>query len=134
MELSSTVRSAMADAFETQFGTSARLLVFTATLPTMGATATGTKLADMTLPADWMCADSSGVKTLSGTWGDSSANASGTAGCFQVYDNTLTFCGAQGTISASTTSDMQFTNKIVSSGLAVTVTAFTFTVSSGTPS
>lgn len=128
MQISSTVRSAMADAFETIMGTSARLLVFTATNPAIGATATGTKLCDITLPADWLSAASSGVKTLSGTWSDSSADASGTAQTFQLFDNTLTFVGMQGTISTSTTSDMQFSNVVVSSGLTVTVTSFTLTM------
>jgi hypothetical protein len=130
MQISSTVRSAMADAFETVIGTSARLLIFTATNPAMGATATGTKLCDATLPSDWLTAASSGQKTLSGTWQDSSADASGVAQTFQLFDNALTFVAMQGTISTSTTSDMQFSNTVVSSGLSVTVTSFTLTMPS----
>ena len=128
MQISTTVRNAMADAFETQIGTSARFLVFAGTLPTLGATATGTLLADMTLPADWLSAASSGEKTLLGTWTDSSANAGGTAAVFQIWNSTLGFVGCQGVIAATTTGDMQFSNTTVSSGLAVTVTAFTITM------
>lgn len=128
MQISSTVRSAMADAFETQIGTSARLLVFAGTLPAIGSSASGTLLADMTLPADWLSAASSGEKSLLGTWTDSSANAGGTASVFQIWNSTLGFVGCQGVIAATTTGDMQFSNVTVSSGLAVTVTSFTVTM------
>ena len=131
ISISSTVRSAMADAFETALGSSAKLLIYTGGIPASpGTAASGSTLATITLPADWLGAASSGQKTLSGTWTDASAELTGTAGYFRIYDYGLTFCGLQGLCATSTTADLQFDTVSVTSGLTVNVTAFTLTMPS----
>lgn len=74
-----------------------RLRILTGTMPANCAAAeTGTLLAQITLPADWAAAASSGAKALSGTW-QVAASASGTAGYYRIVDNAGTTCHEQGT-------------------------------------
>ena len=80
LQLSVTVRNARLDAIETAIGVSPILKIRTGTAPANCAAAdTGTVLATLTLPSDWMAAASAGAKAKSGTWQDSSADATGTA-------------------------------------------------------
>jgi hypothetical protein len=97
-QLSTTVRNARLDTVESTIGVSAQLKVRTGVPPANCAAAdTGTVLATMTLPADWMAAAAAGSKALSGTWQDASADATGTAGHFRIYDSAGTTCHVQGT-------------------------------------
>jgi hypothetical protein len=97
-QLSTSVRNARLDTVESTIGVSAQLKVRTGTPPANCAAAdTGTVLASMTLPADWMAAAAAGSKALSGTWQDASADATGTAGHFRIYDSAGTTCHVQGT-------------------------------------
>lgn len=97
MQFSSGVRDAMLDQFEATIGTSARLKIRTGTKPASCATAdSGTVLADLTLPSDWMAASSGGTKAKSGTWQDASADATGFAGHWRLYASDGTTCHAQG--------------------------------------
>ena len=67
LQLSAAVRNAMLDAIETTIGTSAVLKIRTGAAPASVATAdSGTVLATLTLPSDWMAAASSGSKAKSG--------------------------------------------------------------------
>jgi hypothetical protein len=73
LQLSVAVRNAMLDAIETTIGTSAVLKIRTGAAPASVATAdSGTVLASLTLPSDWLAAASSGSKAKSGTWEDAS--------------------------------------------------------------
>lgn len=85
--LSVAVRDARLDAIETEIGVSAILRIRTGQPPGIGSADAGTVLADMTLPSDWMAAAASASKAKSGTWQDASADASGYAGHFRVYDS-----------------------------------------------
>lgn len=129
LQYSVSVRNAQLDAFETAVGTSAILRIRTGAAPASCATAdSGTVLATMTLPTDWMAAASSGSKALSGTWQDTSADATGTAGHFRIYDSAGTTCHAQGTITATGGGgDMTLDNTSIATGQAVSVTTFTLT-------
>ncbi len=63
LQLSAAVRNAMLDAIETTIGTSAVMKIRTGAPPASVATAdSGTVLATLTLPSDWMAAASSGSK------------------------------------------------------------------------
>lgn len=76
IQLSVTVRNARLDAIETAIGTSAILKIRTGSPPAnCAASDTGTVLATVNLPSDWMAAAANGSKDLSGTWQDSSADA-----------------------------------------------------------
>jgi hypothetical protein len=79
------VRNARLDVWESTIGTSPILRIRTGAQPANCAAArTGTILASITLPSDWMAAASGGVKAKSGTWSDSSADAPGTAGHYEI--------------------------------------------------
>ena len=88
LQYSVAVRNAQLDAVESTTGTAALLRIYSGAAPAnCAAAASGTLLAEMTLPSDWMAAASGGSKALSGTWQDASANATGTAGHFRLLDS-----------------------------------------------
>lgn len=126
LQLSTAVRNAMLDAIETTTGTSAILEIRTGSVPANCAAAdSGTLLASMTLPSDWMAAASSGSKGLSGTWQDSSANATGTAAHFRIKDSGGTTCHLQGTVTATGGGgDLTLDNTSIASGQSVTISSF----------
>lgn len=127
VQLSTTVRNALLDAIETAIGTSAILKIRTGSVPATCATAdSGTVLATLNLPSDWMAAASSGAKALSGTWQDTSADATGTAAHFRIYDSGGSTCHLQGTAGTSGT-DMILDSASFTAGQQFTVTAFTLT-------
>jgi len=129
LQYSVTVRNAQLDAFESTTGASAILRILSGTVPATCATAqSGTLLASLSLPSDWMSAASAGSKALLGTWQDTSADATGTAGYFRILDSTGTTCHAQGTITATGGGgDLTLDNTSIASGQTVTVTSFTLT-------
>lgn len=129
LQFSTTVRNARLDAVETAIGTSAVLKIRTGSAPANCATAdSGTVLATLTLPSDWMAAASGGTKGLSGTWQDSSADATGTAAHFRLYASDGTTCHAQGTVTATGGGgDMTVDNTSFASGQSFSVTSFTLT-------
>jgi hypothetical protein len=129
VQLSVTVRNARLDAIETAISTSAVLKIRTGAQPADCATAdSGTVLATLSLPSDWMAAASSGSKAKSGTWQDTSADATGTAAHWRLYASDGTTCHAQGTVTATGGGgDMTVDNVSFASGQSFTVTSFTLT-------
>lgn len=129
VQLSVAVRNARLDAIETQIGTAAVLKIRTGSQPADCATAdSGTVLATLSLPSDYLAAASSGTKAKSGTWEDLTADNSGTAGHWRLYASDGTTCGAQGSITATGGGgDMTLDNTSISAGQAVTVSSWTFT-------
>lgn len=129
IQFSVAVRNARLDAFETTAGASAVLRIRTGAAPANCAAArTGTILATVNLPADWMAAASGGTKALSGTWQDASADNAGTAAHFEIMDSGLTTCHMQGTVTATGGGgDMTVDNTSFTAGQQFTVTAFTLT-------
>jgi hypothetical protein len=125
--LSAAVRNARLDAIETAIGTSAILKIRTGSPPTAVADAsTGTVLATLSLPSDWMAAASSGAKAKLGTWEDTSADASGTAGHFEITASDGTTVHMRGTV-ATSAADMIVDSVSFTATQAFTVTAFTLT-------
>lgn len=129
LQYSVTVRNAQLDAVETTVGTAPLLRIYSGSAPAnCAAAASGTLLAEATLPSDWMAAANSGSKALSGTWQDASANATGTAGHWRLYDSGGTTCHAQGTVTATGGGgDMTLDNTSIASGQSVAITSFTIT-------
>ena len=127
LQLSVAVRNARLDAIETTIGTSAILKIRTGAAPATCATAdSGTVLATCSLPSDYMAAASSGSKAKTGTWEDTSADATGTAAHFRLYASDGTTCHAQGTVTATGGGgDMTVDNTSFAATQAFTVTAFT---------
>ncbi len=129
IQYSTTVRNAQLDALETAIGTAAVLKIRTGAAPANVATAdSGTVLATMTLPSDWLAAASSGSKAKSGTWSDASADATGTAAHFRIYASDGTTAHIQGTVTATGGGgDLTLDNTSIASGQAVTISSFTIT-------
>jgi hypothetical protein len=129
LQLSTSVRNARLDAIESTIGTSAILKIRTGSAPADCGTAdSGTVLATLSLPSDWMAAASSGAKAKSGTWDDASADNTGTAGHFRIYDSGGTTCHIQGTVTATGGGgDMTLDNTSIASGQDVVITSFTLT-------
>lgn len=129
IQLSAAVRNARLDSVESVIGTSAVLKMRSGAAPADCATAdSGTVLATLNLPSDWMAAASSGSKAKSGTWQDASADASGTVAHFRIYDSGGTVCGLQGTVTATGGGgDMTVDNTSFAAAQSFTITSFTLT-------
>jgi len=129
LQYSTTVRNAQLDAIETAVGTAAVLKIRSGSAPANCGTAdSGTVLASLTLPSDWMSAASSGAKAKTGTWEDSSADATGTAAHWRLYASDGTTCHAQGTVTATGGGgDMTVDSTSFTAGQVFTVTGFTIT-------
>lgn len=129
IQLSVGVRNAQLDAIETEGGTSPVLAIRSGSLPANCAAAdSGTVLASLSLPSDWMAAASSGSKSKSGTWQDLAANASGTAAHFRLYKSDGTTCFLQGTVGlTSSGADLELDNTNIAENQQLTVTSFTLT-------
>lgn len=128
-QLSFDTRNATLQALEDTIGANPIMTVSSGVIPANCGTAnTGTVLATMVLPNDWLNTPSGGAITLSGTWQDLSADASGTASYFRLHNSPGTACHMQGTISATGAGgDMQLDNTNIAIGQQINITAFTIT-------
>lgn len=129
VQLSVAVRNARLDAAEVEVGTAPILEIRSGVAPAnCGAADSGTLLASMTLPSDWMAAAANGTKGLSGTWEDPAADAAGTAGHFRIKDSTGTTCHFQGDITGTGGGgDMELQNTDIALGQPITITQFDLT-------
>lgn len=129
IQFSVAVRGAMLDAIESTISTSAILKLRTGAPPATCATAdSGTIVATMSLPSDWMAAASAGAKAKSGTWEDLTADNAGTVAHFRIYDTAGTTCGMQGTVTITGGGgDMTLDNDVVAAAQKVTITSFSLT-------
>jgi hypothetical protein len=129
LQQSVAVRNARLDAIETAIGASAIMKIRTGTVPASCATAdSGSVLATLNLPSDWMAAAAGGSKAYNPTWADNSADAAGTAGHFRIYASDGTTCGMQGTVTATGGGgDLTVDNTNFAAGQQFTITGFTIT-------
>ncbi len=127
VQLSTTVRNARLNAIETTIGTDAVLVIYTGAPPANCAAApSGSVLVTVTCPTDYLAAASNGSKAKSGTWQDLSADGTGDAGHFRLYEATATTCHLQGTITATAGGgDMTLDNITIGLGQSVTINTFT---------
>lgn len=126
IQLAVSTRNARLDAIETDLGVSPLLEIRTGAAPADCATAdSGTVLASLTLPSDWLAAAAAGAKAKSGTWQDLTADAAGTAAHFRIKTSGAV-CKQQGTCGIGT-GDLQLDNTNIAAGQTVTVTAYTLT-------
>lgn len=123
------VRNAKLDAVETTTGTSPILTIRSGAVPANCAAAnSGTVLATVNLPSDWMANASGGTKAMSGTWQDAAADAAGTAAHFRIHNNALTVCHIQGTVTlGGGGGDMTVDNTNFAVGQQFNITGFTLT-------
>ena len=129
LQYNDALRNAQLDAIETYGSTSCSLEIRSGSPPANCAAAgSGTVLATINLPSDWMNAASSASKTKNGTWNDASADATGTAGHFRVYNSQATkdntTCFMQGTVGTSAT-DMIVDSTSFTAGQSFTISTFT---------
>lgn len=131
IQLGVTERNARADTLETTIGASPILEIRTGAPPADCAAAdSGTVLSSLTLPVDWLGAASGGVKTLLGTWQDTSVDAAGTAGHYRIYTAGRTRCCMQGTVTLTGGGgDMTMNSITFASGQFFTVTVGNWTES-----
>jgi len=125
-QFSVTARNAMLDALETAIGTGAILRLLTGSIPADCAAAqSGTLVAEMTLPSDWLAAASNGSKVKSGTWQDLVANNTGIITYYRILDSGSTTCHWQGPVSESGGGgDLIVDNNDVNAGQEVVVDTF----------
>lgn len=130
IQKSTDLRDAQNDAIETILGSSPILELRTGSVPANCAAAdTGTLCASMTLPADFMAASSSGVKSKSGTWQDTSADATGTIAHFRLKTSGGV-CKMQGTVTITAGGgDITLDNNVVVAGQQITINTFSITAS-----
>lgn len=124
LQYSTPVNNARLDAVEATIGASALLRIYSGAAPAnTAAAATGTLIASLMLPADWMSAAAANSKAKVGTWAGTAA-ATGVAGYFRITDTTGTAVGLQGTAGMSGT-DLILDNNNITATQSITVTAFT---------
>lgn len=124
IQLSVTVRNARLDTIETTIGASPTLEIRTGAPPANCAAAdSGSVLATITCPADFMAAANAGAKALSGTW-QVAASGTGTAGHFRIKAGAT--CHLQGTVGQGS-GDLSLDNTSIASGQTVTITALGLT-------
>lgn len=127
IQFSVAVANALLDSIETTIGAAPILTIRTGSAPANCAAAnSGTVLATITLPSDWMAAASAGSKAKAGTWQDTAADASGTAAHYRIHDSGGTVCHQQGTVGTSA-SDLVVDSVNFTAGQSFTINSFTWT-------
>lgn len=127
MQFSVAARNAALDALETAIGASPTLEIRTGAAPANVTDAdTGTVLATLALPADWMAAAAAGSKAKAGTWQDLAADATGTAGHFRLKAGATTHIQG-GIVMSPAPGDMVLDNTSLAVGQQFTVNSFTLT-------
>ena len=102
MQYSVAVNNARLDSVETAIGPSAILKFRTGAAPANCAAAdSGTVLATLNLPADWMNPAAAAAKAKAGTWQDLLADATGLVGHYRIYASDGVTCGEQGPVTAT---------------------------------
>lgn len=125
IQYSVTVNNARLDSVESTIGVSAILKIRTGAPPANCAAGdSGSVLATVNLPSDWMNNAAAAQKTKAGTWQDASADADGTAGHFRVYDSGGSVCHIQGTYGTVGT-DMIGDSVSFTTGQSFTINTFT---------
>jgi hypothetical protein len=127
IQFSVSVRNARLDAIESTIGITAKLMLYSGTAPADCATAaSGTLLATLTLPSDYLANASAGSKVLSGTWSGTGTTA-GTAGYFRLTDNAGTTTHLQGTVAASGADLNISPTAAIGASQAISISGFTLT-------
>lgn len=132
VQLSTVVRNARLDVIESTIGASPKLQLRTGAPPANCAAAdSGTLLAEMTCPADWLQAAANGSKALSGAWTTAGLPAAGTgtaAGHYRLKDSAGTTCHEQGTVTVTGGGgDLTLDNVNIAENQTITITGKTQT-------
>jgi hypothetical protein len=120
IQLSVATRNARLDAIATAIGASAKLLIFSGSVPGACSSADPSGLlATLSLPSTWLAAASGGVKVQAGSW-TGAASAAGTAASFRIKDSALTTCHIQGTVGLAV-GDLPLDNTNIASAQVITI-------------
>jgi hypothetical protein len=126
VQYSVAVRNARQNAVEATVGTGPILQLRTGAQPASCAAAdSGTLLATLTLPTDWLNAASAGATTLAGSW-SGTVSVAGTVGHFRLKDSGGTVCHMQGSVGLGT-GDLSMDNNVVAVSQVVTINTWTTT-------
>lgn len=133
LQFSTTVRNARLDSIESTIGVSGVLKIRTGAQPVnVGTADSGTVVATINLPVDWMANASGASKAISGTWTDASADATGTAAHFRIYATDGVTTHVQGTVTLTGGGgDMTVDNTSFAAGQSFTITSFTINEPNG---
>lgn len=133
LQYSDEIRNQRLDIVESVLGTAPVLEMRSGSVPANCAAAdSGTLVASITLPSDWLAAANSGIKVKAGTWqgtGGAAAGGGTNVGHFRIKNaGSPNTTGMQGTVTATGGGgDMTLDNVNVASGQQVTVTSFQIT-------
>lgn len=128
IQLSVAVRNARCNAIEATVGTTPFLDIRTGAQPANCAAAdSGTELAHIELPSDWLAAASAGSVAKNGDW-EGEGVAAGNAGHFRIKDSGDSTCHMQGSITAvGGGGDMEADNISIAVSQDIIVSTFTIT-------
>ena len=127
IKYSDTLRNNQLNQITSAIGASGLLRIYSGTRPAnVAAAITGTLLAQLTLNATFAPAAASGVLTANAITGDSSADATGTATHFRIFQSNGTTAVIDGDVGTSG-SDLNLTTVSIVSGQPVNVTGLTIT-------
>jgi len=126
MQWDEAVNNAKLNAIEVEIGSSPFIRKYTGTMPAQTSdSATGTQLAELQLPADWLADAIGHEKHQLGVWQDLSADASGQFGYFRIYKQDGVTCVGQGSITLTGLGgDLQVSDLNVVIGEPVSITGF----------
>lgn len=126
MQYSTTLRNNQLDQVEVTLSTAPKLQFRSGAAPANCAAAdSGTLLAEMSLPSDWMAAASAGSKVKAGTW-SVAGSVAGVIGHFRIKDTAGVTCHVQGTVTITGGGgDMTVDNTNAAVGQTITVNTFT---------
>lgn len=141
VQWSAAVRNGILDAWETAIGTAPKLQIWSGSMPAnCAAASSGSKLAEITLDADWAAAASAGSKSMQKgglpissanpypTTGLAAAGAGTSAGYYRIMDSAGTTCHEQGTITVTGGGgDMTLDNISIAQSQTVNITGYTKT-------
>lgn len=129
VQYSTPVRNAKLDAVETIIGTAPIVELRSGAQPAnCAAAASGTLLAQASMPSDWLAAASGGTKVKAGAW-TLTGLAGGTIAHFRVYESgSPSVCHMQGSVTVTGGGgDMTVDNTSIALAQVVTVNSFTLT-------
>jgi hypothetical protein len=129
IQLSVAARNARLSAIPTTIGTSAKLEIYTGSVPAnCAASTTGTKLAEYDLASSYFNAPSAGAMVLSSLPITIAAVGNGVAGYFRLFASDGVTCGMQGTCTLTGSGgDLTFDNTNFVTSQNVNITGFTVT-------
>jgi hypothetical protein len=128
LQFSTSLRNSQAAQLESEIGAGPRFQIRTGEPPLSCAAAdTGTLLAEMTLPADWLTAPTDGLVSKIGTW-QTEAVATGTAGHFRIKNSAGSVTHVQGVVTITGQGgDVEVNNTSVAVTQTITISSFTYT-------